>query len=102
MSGGARLLILVLLPLLFAALSANGDSRTPATGGPPAAEEKPVAEHLHGHTIVDPYRWLEDASSPETQKWAADELAYTRSLLDPLPERDRIHQHLTELVSIGV
>jgi prolyl oligopeptidase len=29
------------------------------------------------------------------------ELAYTRSLLDPLPGRDQIHQRLTQLLSIG-
>jgi prolyl oligopeptidase len=70
--------------------------------GPPAAPQKPVEEVLHGHTIVDPYRWLEDANSPETQKWVADQLRYTRSILDPLPDRNRIHQRLTELLSIGV
>src|SRR5215469_2546179 len=103
MSGGARLLLLVLFPFLFApAVFANNDSAGRTVGGPPPAEQKPVQAVLHGHTIVDPYRWLEDASSPETQKWAASELAYTRSLLDPLPERNPIHERLTELLSIGV
>ncbi len=97
------MLLLVLFPFLFAlAVFANNDSAGRTVGGPPPAEQKPVQAVLHGHTIVDPYRWLEDASSPETQKWAASELAYTRSLLDPLPERNAIHQRLTELLSIGV
>jgi len=50
---------------------------------------------------VDNYRWLEDGNSLETQKWVADEMAYTRALLDPLPGRDAIHKRLTELLSIG-
>jgi prolyl oligopeptidase len=60
-----------------------------------------MAEILHGTRIIDNYRWLEDGSSPATRKWVAEEMAYTRSLLDPLPGRERIHQRLTELLSIG-
>src|SRR5262252_3317216 len=103
MSEGAGLLLLVLVSFLFApAVFANNDSAGPAASGPPSAEQKPVQDVLHGHTIVDPYRWLEEASSPETQKWTANQLAYTRGLIDPLPERNAIHQRLTELLSIGV
>ncbi len=51
--------------------------------------------------FVDNYRWLEDGTSAETQKWVADGDGYTRALLDPLPGRDAIHKRLTELLSIG-
>jgi len=51
--------------------------------------------------IVDNYRWLEDGSSADTRKWVAEEMAYTQSVLDPLPGRDAIHKRLTELLSIG-
>ena len=51
--------------------------------------------------IVDNYRWLEDGNSPDTQKWVAEEMAYTRKLLDPLPGREAIQKRLTELLSIG-
>ncbi|MGC2790891.1 MAG: prolyl oligopeptidase family serine peptidase, partial [Candidatus Sulfotelmatobacter sp.] len=69
--------------------------------GPPKAEMRPVTENLHGTKIVDPYRWLEDGTSADTQKWVAEEMAYTRSVLDPLPGRDAIHKRLTELLGIG-
>jgi len=72
-----------------------------APAAPPKAEVKPVVDLYHGTRVVDNYRWLEDGNSAETQKWVADEMAYTRSLLDPLPERDAIHQRLTELLAIG-
>src|ERR1700727_2369352 len=74
---------------------------SPAPLAPPEAEIKPMAEILHGTRIIDNYRWLEDGSSPATQKWVAEEMAYTHSLLDPLPGRERIHKRLTELLSIG-
>jgi prolyl oligopeptidase len=76
-------------------------SSLPSPLAPPEAEIKPMAEILHGTRIIDNYRWLEDGSSPVTQKWVAEEIAYTRSLLNPLPGRERIHKRLTELLSIG-
>jgi prolyl oligopeptidase len=68
---------------------------------PPDAKRVAVEETLHGRTIRDPYRWLEDADSSETQQFVREQLAYARSVLDTLPERDEIHQRLTELLSIG-
>ena len=56
---------------------------------------------LHGHKIADPYRWLEDASSADSQEYVRQEMAYTRSILDPLPGRDAIHERLSQLLSIG-
>ena len=60
-----------------------------------------VEEILHGRQIVDPYRWLEDASHPNTQNYVREELAYTRSILDPLPGREQIEKRITQLASIG-
>ena len=86
------------------AVSPAGSSATaaPATplAGPPLAETRPLEETFHGVKIVDNYRWLEKGS-PDTQKWVAAEMSYTRSLLDPLPDRAQIHQRLTELLSVG-
>ena len=72
-----------------------------STSGPPLAEKRPLVESLHGVKITDNYRWLEDGSSPDTQKWVAEEMAYTQKVLNPLPGRDAIHKRLTELLSIG-
>lgn len=40
----------------------------PWTDHPPARRDTTV-EHLHGHTVADPYRWLEHDHSPECQAW---------------------------------
>ena len=80
----------------------NMNSKTNAVSQePPKAKVAVVEETLHGHRIADPYRWLEDADSPDTKQFVEQELAYTRSILDPLPGRDKLHQRLTELLSIG-
>src|SRR5215471_596608 len=69
--------------------------------GPPRAEVKPIVDLYHGTKVIDNYRWLEDGNSAATQKWVADEMGYTRALLDPLPGREAIHKRLSELLSIG-
>ena len=103
MSGGSRLLVLFLFSFVFVAavLAADSASTPSPTSGPPIAERKPVQDVIQGHTITDPYRWLENAGSPETQKWVEEEIAYTRSILDPLPGRSELHKRLSELLSIG-
>ncbi len=87
--------------LLVGAAFAGSDVKAPAPPEVPKAEKRPLEETLHGVKIVDNYRWLEDGTSHDTQKWVAEEMAYTNAVLDPLPGRDAIHQRLTELLSIG-
>ena len=90
--------IVASLFLLMAVVSAADDAK-PAT--PPKTEKRPLEENFHGTKVVDNYRWLEDGTNADTQKWVEAEMAYTRGLLDPLPGRDAIHKRLTELLSIG-
>ena len=104
MAGGFRLLLLTLsLTVLAAAVQAADDSPTSAVSptGPPKAKVDSVVDDLYGHRIPDPYRWLEYGNSADAQEFVRDELAYTRSLLDPLPGREQIHQRLEQLLSIG-
>jgi prolyl oligopeptidase len=82
-----------------AGTSATSAETNPA--GPPAAKVGAVEDTLNGHKIADPYRWLENRDDPDAQAWVSKELAYTRSLLDPLPGRDQIHARLEQLLTIG-
>ena len=70
----------------------------PPSPRPPETRTGDVVETLHGVTIHDPYRWLEDQQSPETRKWIDAENAYTRSVLDQLPGRAAISKRLEELL----
>ncbi len=103
MTGGRLLGTLIAMSLLAAAIYAS-DTPVATQGaptGPPKAKVEPVTDDLHGRKITDNYRWLEDSSSPETQEYVREEMAYTRSVLDPLPGRAQIQKRLTELSSIG-
>ena len=100
--GGFRLFVVFFCVLLVCAVAwANDGPSTATRPGPPKAKPEPVEETLHGHKIIDPYRYLENASNPETQEYVRQELEYTRSLLDPLPGRAQIHQRLEQLLTIG-
>ena len=75
-------------------------SATISVPPPPPTAKDPVTETLHGVTITDPYRWLEDQNSPETRKWIAEQNAYTRSLLDQVPGRGAIQKRMGELLRV--
>jgi prolyl oligopeptidase len=77
------------------------DSSAMAPVALPKTKAAPVEETLHGHKIVDNYRWLEDSQSPETKAWVGAELSYTRSVLDALPGRDMMQKRLAQLLTIG-
>jgi prolyl oligopeptidase len=96
---GGRLLLLSFCSLLLAGADSKSSSRVPDS--PPVATPRPVADYFHGTRVIDNYRWLEKADSPEVQKWVSEENEYTRALLDPLPGRAAIQKRLTELLSIG-
>ncbi|HEX7105529.1 MAG TPA: prolyl oligopeptidase family serine peptidase [Acidothermaceae bacterium] len=53
------------------------------------------------HEVADPYRWLEDATSPESVAWlrAQDELAAGELAV---PGRERLRARLGELLAAGV
>src|ERR1700722_13817094 len=99
MSGGLGLLWIAVSIFLIAAFMSTQDKAADAP--PPKAKIAIVDDTVQGHKIADPYRYLEDANNADTQQFVRDELAFTRSVLDPLPGRAKIHERLTELLSIG-
>ena len=68
---------------------------------PPATEQRPVRELLHGRENVDPYRWLEDGDDPEVRAWAEEQNAYTQAVLDR-PGRAAIAGRLAAVLKTGV
>jgi len=85
----------LLLVLAGAALTLC--SQSAATFHYPLAPKGNQVDTYHGVKIADPYRQLEDADSPATEKWVKEENELTFSYLHKLPGRDAIRKHLTEL-----
>jgi prolyl oligopeptidase len=67
----------------------------------PPTKTDQVVETVHGVQIADPYRWLEDAKSPEVKQWVEKQNAYSRSVLDKLQLRQQIRERLGPLLKIG-
>jgi prolyl oligopeptidase len=67
---------------------------------PPYSPVEAVSETLHGVTVTDPYRWLEDQNSPATRRWLEAQTLYTRAYLESIPERERIRERLRELLDV--
>ena len=67
---------------------------------PPFSAVEPVVDTLHGVTVTDPYRWLEDQNSPQTRAWIEEQTRYARAYLDKIPGRDRIRDRVRDLLDI--
>lgn len=63
----------------------------------PVAPKGDVVDNYHGVTVADPYRSLENADSPETAKWIADENRLTRGVLDKIPARHILRKRIEAL-----
>ena len=63
----------------------------------PAARKSDVVDDYHGTKVADPYRWLEDADSPESRAWIEAQNALTFGHLEKIPERTKLRERLTKL-----
>lgn len=57
---------------------------------------------LHGVSVRDPYRWLEDGDADEVRRWSEAQGRHTRAALDAVPFASRIRERLRALFSIGL
>jgi prolyl oligopeptidase len=93
--------LLFVLPLLAFALTRPSRARAADPAEKPAyppTRTTQASEVIHGVTVLDPYRWLEDEKSPEVQAWMKAQDDFTRQRLASLPERGAIAARLKELL----
>ncbi|MFD0800613.1 prolyl oligopeptidase family protein [Streptomonospora algeriensis] len=67
----------------------------------PAAERTDCQETLHGYRVADPYRWLEDARSPQTKEWSAAQDALFSAQAAHWGGRERFAADVRELLGAG-
>ncbi len=82
---------------VLAVLCATAFGQAQTLPPPPAAPTHPVTDDYHGTSIVDPYRWLEDAKSPQTRAWIDAQNQYTASYLSQVKIRPEIVERLNSL-----
>ena len=64
---------------------------------PPAAPSQPVTEILHGVSVADPYRNLENIKSTETQAWLKAQGEYAAEQLNRIEGRDQMAARIEAL-----
>src|SRR5258708_14569271 len=67
---------------------------------PPFSPAEPVTEVLHGVSITDSYRWLEEQDSPRTRAWIEEQTRYAREYLDGIPGRECIRERIREMLAV--
>ena len=67
---------------------------------PPSSEVRPVTDVIHGESITDSYRWLEEQDSGPTRDWIKRQTLYARHYLDNVEGRERIRTRVRELLAI--
>jgi len=63
----------------------------------PTTPKIEVTDTYFGHTVSDPYRWLEDDMSPETKNWVKEENLFTNNYLNKIPYRKAIEKRYESL-----
>lgn len=66
----------------------------------PASKTVDSSDTWHNITIKDPYRWMENLESEETQKWFKAQNNFTDSLLKNLPHTDELYHDFLKIDSI--
>ncbi|MGM0429696.1 MAG: prolyl oligopeptidase family serine peptidase [Pseudomonadota bacterium] len=63
----------------------------------PDTRKGDVVDTYFGTEVADPYRWLEDDRSEETESWVKAQNEVTFAHLESIPYREKIETRLTEL-----
>ena len=87
----------LLFPLLFAfSIIASAQNESIKVNYIKTKKVDTVTNYF-GTDVKDPYRWLEDDRSKETEDWVAQENEITFNYLDKIPFRDELKERLTSI-----
>ena len=88
----------ILLLLILINLSCqNSEKKDTIAVNYPLTKKADTVDNYFGHTVEDPYRWLEDDRSEETEKWVKEENAVTFGYLEKIPFRKDLKNRLEQL-----
>jgi prolyl oligopeptidase len=92
-------LLAAILCMASGPLASAQSAQAKEAGGkcPPVTRKDSVVDVLHGVSIADPYRWLEDQDSAETRAWLDAENRCTEAALRSAPGHAQITRRLSEL-----
>src|ERR1051325_5734790 len=86
----------IAVAVLLSACSGNKTQEEKALHYPDTKKVDTVTDYF-GTKIADPYRWLENDTSKETEEWVKEENKVTFDYLSKIPFRDKIKKRLGEI-----
>ena len=89
--------------ILSSALAACAAPQEPAVKtapDAPVARREEIVEQLHGVSIADPYRWLEDGEAEEVKGWADGQDAHARAIIQAVPGHQRLTERFSSLLYV--
>ncbi|HXV61371.1 MAG TPA: prolyl oligopeptidase family serine peptidase [Vicinamibacteria bacterium] len=81
------------IPLLLSLAACSG-----GLSDAPETRRVDVVDEIHGESIPDPYRWLEEQDSAETRAWIDAQNAYAERVIGESPRRARLRERLSQLM----
>jgi prolyl oligopeptidase len=83
--------------IIFSACSNNNSSEKAMSFTYPETKKDTVVDTYFGTEVIDPYRWLEDDMSAETEDWVKRQNEFTFAYLNTIPYKDSIKNRLSQL-----
>ncbi|MHA7844049.1 MAG: prolyl oligopeptidase family serine peptidase [Winogradskyella sp.] len=92
-----KLLLITALLSIFASCKNESEKVKPITVNYPETKRVDTVDNYFGEDVQDPYRWLEDDRSDETEAWVKSQNQTTFGYLDNIPYRKELKERLTKL-----
>jgi prolyl oligopeptidase len=89
--------LIALILLGFSLLACQNKNNTSMALDYPETAKVDTVDTYFGTEVPDPYRWLEDDRSPETEDWVQRENEVTFSYLEKIPYREELKNRLEKL-----
>jgi prolyl oligopeptidase len=92
-----KLLLITALLSIFVSCKNESEKVKPITVNYPETKKVDTVDNYFGEDVADPYRWLEDDRSAETEAWVKSQNEATFGYLDNIPYREELKDRLTKL-----
>ena len=92
-----KLLFITVVLSIFVSCKKESEKLKPIAVNYPETKKVDTVDTYFGQEVTDPYRWLEDDRSKETEAWVESQNEATFGYLDNIPYREELKERLTKL-----
>jgi prolyl oligopeptidase len=92
-----KCLLIIAILSIFVSCKNEAEPMKAITVNYPETKKVDTVNTYFGESVADPYRWLEDDRSAETEAWVKSQNEATFGYLDNIPYREELKERLTKL-----